>query len=79
MTGAPMLHKAVAAMKKADVKGMDILEPGVLLAPHCQAGHAHGGDSAPDVSICDPQHEQYDSTHCRTRFGDAYVCAAQPE
>ena len=43
VTGASMLHKAVAAMMKADVKGMDVLEPGVLLAPHCQAGHAHGG------------------------------------
>ena len=58
---------------------MDILEPGALLAPHCQAGHAHGGNTAPDVSICDPQHEQYDSTHCRTSSGDAYMCAPQPK
>ena len=79
VTGALMLHKAVAAMKKADVKGMDILEPGVLLAPQCQAAHAHGGNSALDVSVCDPQHEQYDSTHCRTRFSGAYACATQPE
>lgn len=74
-----MLHKAVAAYKNADVKGMDILEPGVLLAAHCQAGHAPGGNSAPDVTVCDPQHDRYDSMHCKTRFSDAYACAAQSE
>lgn len=74
-----MLHRAVAAYNNADVKGMDILEPGVLLATHCQAGHGHGGGAAPDVSICDPQNELYDSAHCRTRFSDAYACAAQPD
>ena len=36
-------------------------------------------NTALDVSVCDPQHEQYDSTNCRMRFDDAYVCAAQPE
>ena len=74
-----MLHKAVSAYKNADVKGMDILEPGVLLAAQCRVMHAHGGNIAPDVSICDPQHELHDSTHCRTRFSNAYACAAQSE
>ena len=80
VAGPLMLHNAVAAFSKADVKGMGMLEPGVLfMTAHGQAGHAHAANKVLDVSICDPQHEMFDEEQCRARFSGAHVYLAQSE
>ena len=77
VSGPPMLHKAVAAYRGADVKGMDILEPGVLLM--ASNGIKHAGSPALDASLCDPQHEQFNREQCSARFENAHAYLDQSE